>query len=511
MQINDDERIFIKAKTIMKNIQHIVIVGGGTAGWIAANILCKELSHNDLSITLIESPDIPTIGVGEATIPPFIDMLDYLDIDHQDFINKTQATYKLGIEFRNWHSTEHRYFHPFGKTGNEINGVPFYDAWRFGRSLGLGDEYLEYSPTTCLARQHRFAIGKQHPNSPLSLSSYALHIDARLTAEYLKHHATRNGVRHITAEVNHAEVDNGIMKRLHLNNHSCIEADFFIDCTGFNALLIGQYMKTQYTDWSQYLPVDRAVTVQSELSKQHQISIPPYTRAQAHNSGWSWHIPLQQRIGNGYVFSTEYCSDEQALETLKSTLDSPMLHEPRFLNFKTGYRHESWKGNCLALGLAGGFLEPLESTAIHMVTKGLQAFLKRFPQDKYTPFSADAFNSEMCAAYTEIRDFLVLHYCISQRKDTPFWQRVTTQGIPETLSHKIGLYTETGNIEYTEDALFTPESWWAIYHGLELFPNSLHRNCHDIDVAALKQYLHKVPLVINEAVKNTPPHKNWFN
>ncbi|MER2490783.1 tryptophan halogenase family protein [Catenovulum sediminis] len=454
-------------------IQSFVIVGGGTAGWISAAILARNLPSQNVQITLIESPNVPTIGVGEATIPSMVDLLRYLKIPLDDFIQKTNATFKLGIEFTNWLTLDHKYWHPFGHVGNHIDGKPFYQHWLKHHLNDGSFQFCDFSPAVHLARQNRFFIQNTQQKTPLNDAAFALHFDATLVAEYLKQYCLKLGVKRVESHVCDVISDErGFISTLHLTHSNLkgaskqISADFFIDCSGQNALLIGKKLRIAYQNWQHFLPVDKAVVAQSKLGP----NIPPYTKSIAEKSGWRWQIPLQNRMGNGYVFCSDFCSDEQAIEVLQNNVDN-LLSEPRIIKFTTGKREKSWYKNCLAVGLSAGFLEPLESTGIYLIMKAMLNFIELMPDKTCPAHNTDEFNRLMDNEFINIRDFIVLHYCLSKRTDSAFWQMWQTLTIPAELKQKIQLFENFGRLYHNPQDLFAQDSWYAIYAGMGKNPN----------------------------------------
>ena len=451
----------------MNAIKKIVIVGGGTAGWITAAILSQKYPKSLCEIELIESDEIGTIGVGESTIPPFLDFLEELNIDLVDFIQKTHASFKLGIEFVDWKMLGTRYFHPFGHVGvHEMSNRDFFHSFIKLKQSGSTLQLYDFSISYEMAMQSKFSPNSSN-NSVLSDSRFALHIDATLAATYFCNYAQSHGVLRkegLVADV--IQNKDGSLASIILATEEEIHADFFIDCTGFHSLLIEKTLNVGFEDWSAYLPCDKAVVVQTETTTEAM----PYTRATACDSGWVWQIPLQNRVGNGYVYASKFCSDDEAKKTLLTTLNGALLSEPRVISFKTGVRHKMWEKNCLAIGLASGFVEPLESTAIHMVVRGVVNFLKYFPSLNNNDILREQYNKQVYREYQEIRDFIILHYCLTQRKDTPFWQYCNAMELPFSLQNALDLYAVHGEIPSENLYLFQETSWWAVANGMGLSP-----------------------------------------
>lgn len=457
---------------MQKTLKSICIVGGGTAGWMAATLLSTALRGSNIKITVVESPDIATIGVGESTVPSMMDFLQASQINLKEFIQATSATFKLGIRFDDWLTTGESYFHPFGKVGKDINGFDFYQAWLKSLADGQTTRWVDHSPNAIMAEAERFMLPPhQTQNWVLASYAHAFHLDAIKVARYLRDLCHKRGVTRIEATVKNVILDKKEFVRcIELENGSTINSDFFIDCTGFTGLLIEKSLKVGYEDWSHYLPCDRAITVQTEL-----INNPvPFTIATAEEAGWSWKIPLQHRTGNGYVFSSQFCRDDNALNTLIKSVSGEMLHEPRVIPFVTGKRKKVWHKNCLALGLAAGFLEPLESTAIHLVYKTLVHFIKHFPDSDFDAHTEQTFNQKIDFDYQEVRDFIILHYCTSGRSDSDFWRWCQTMPVPESLQEKIRLFRQRGQLEHTPEQLFTSDSWCSILEGMKIRPQKYH-------------------------------------
>lgn len=494
---------------VMSNsLKSICITGGGTAGWMAATLLSSALRGSNIKITVVESADIGTIGVGESTVPSIMDFIQACQINLKEFIQATSASFKLGIRFDDWLSPGENFFHPFGKVGKDINGFDFYQAWLKSLADGQNTRWLDYSPSAIMAENERFMLRPiQSENWVLSNYAHALHFDAVQVARYLRDLCQQRGVNRIEATVKKVNLDNkGFIHNLALDNDTTVSSDFFIDCTGFNGLLIDKSLKVGFEDWSHYLPCNRAVAVQTE-----QVNKPvPYTIATAQAAGWSWQIPLQHRTGNGYVFSHQFCSDEKAIETLLSSINGKVLNEPRILPFVTGKRKKLWHSNCLALGLASGFLEPLESTAIHLVYKTLVHFIKHFPDGDFDADNEQAFNQKIDADYQEIRDFIILHYCTSGRDDTKFWQWCQTMPVPTSLQEKIRIFRNRGQLEHHQGQFFTHDSWCSILEGMKIRPQKHHPLVNGFHSQNLANTLNENIKNIQDTVLKIPHHYDYI-
>ncbi|MDP5211539.1 tryptophan 7-halogenase [Pseudoalteromonas tunicata] len=490
-----------------QNIQKIVILGGGTAGWLAAATLGNIFKHSTVEIELIESEEVGIIGVGEATIPPLLATLESLGIDQVDFIKHTQASFKWGIEFVDWCEKGKRYFHPFGQLGQRIDGHDFYQCWLKTVADGNQVPLMAYSPEAQLAEQQRFFLPFEAMNTPLAGAQYALHLDAVLVGEYLSRFAQKIGVKRTLGHVEAVECDERqFIRTLQLQDGRSVSGDFFIDCSGFKGLLIEQTLQTGYDDWSAYLPCNRAVTVQTK-----NVTEPtPCTTATAQTAGWSWRIPLQHRTGNGYVFCDKYITDQQAIQTLLNSVVGEVIGEPRIIPFVTGIRKQSWHNNCLALGLAQGFLEPLESTAIHLVSKTLALFVRMFPDKQCNSIQMAEFNRRVRADYQEIRDFLVLHYCTTKRSDSAFWQDCQTMAIPESLQQKIDFYKVAGGLIPEVEALFQPTSWYAVFEGMQVRPAGFNPTLHALNSQKLAQSLAQGQAALARSVVKQPSHQAFL-
>ena len=480
-------------------IQKIVIVGGGTAGGMAAAAISKILSDMPgLRIELVESDEIGTVGVGEATIPQINLFNSLLNIDERDFVRATNATYKLGIEFRDWTRIGHRYVHPFGSYGLDMLGVEFHHHWLKGRAAGDRTPLDAYSLGIVAGQQGRFTRPRMdQPNSPLSRIGYAFQFDASLYARYLRQIAesfgvVRTGGRIVDAVQNG---ETGFIETLVLHDGRRITGDLFIDCSGFRGLLIEQKLKAGFEDWSKWLPCDRAMVVACESSDDQQ----PLTRSTAQAAGWQWRIPLQHRTGNGYVYSSAHLSDDEAARVLLSNLDGAALTDPRPLRFKAGHRRKSWIKNVVALGLASGFLEPLESTSIHMVQSGIARLMNLFPTKRFDELEMERYNELTVQEYVDIRDFLILHYKSVERDDAEFWKSCRAMGVPETLSHKIEMFRRTGRVIREHNELFSETSWLSVMIGQGIVPEAYHPFADMLsDSETLERLAH-----IREVVANT--------
>ncbi|GLX79158.1 tryptophan halogenase [Thalassotalea insulae] len=450
-------------------IKKIVIVGGGTAGWLAAATIGNIFKNSQLQIELVESDDIGVIGVGEATVPPIINILSSLGIDLAEFVKATQGSFKLGIKFDGWSQQGKSFFHPFGSLGRTINDYDFFQCWLKCRAEGDNTPLMAHSPEAVLAEQEKFFIPFEAQNTPLARVLYALHFDASLAGKFLRKFAEGIGIKRTEGTVEQVnQTEDGTIAAVTLKSGQVVTGDFFIDCTGFRGLLIEQTLATGYDDWSHYLPCNKAVAVQTENTG----ATLPYTISSAKEAGWTWRIPLQHRTGNGYVYCDKYVSDEQAKRTLLESVDGKLLTEPRVIPFTTGMRKQAWVKNCLSLGLAQGFLEPLESTAIHLVSKSIAYFIQMFPSRHYQPALVEEYNRRIAMDYQEIRDFLVLHYCTSQRDDSDFWRWCRSMKIPPSLQYKMDYFKASGKAIVSHEQLFQSSSWYAIYQGMGIKPNS---------------------------------------
>lgn len=490
-----------------RHIRSVAIVGGGTAGWLAASMLARALPGTGMVISVIESPEIGIVGVGEATIPPIIDLLRFLGIDESDFIRHTNATFKLGIKFIDWRELGHSYWHPFGTFGASVNRRPFHHWWHRARAAGLPLRFNDFSVCAALGDVGKFRFPDRQPDAPGAGLRYALHFDATLVGKYLRAYAQRLGVAHLERTVAGATRSaDGSLDELRFSDGSSLQADLYIDCSGFRGVLIEQTLGTGYLDWTAMLPCDRAVAFPAAS----KLTRPPFTQALARSAGWQWRIPLQNRDGNGYVYSSAHLSEDQALADLEATVGSAPLAEPRRLRFVTGRRRLFWHRNCIALGLASGFLEPLESTSIHLVTSGLYHLLEHFPDRSFDQANIDAYNARVIEEFEAIRDFIVLHYCLVQRGDTEFWRYCRSMAIPDSLRERIELYRGTGRIRIRSGELFTDLSWFYILEGLGLRPASYDPLLDVVTVSSLREILASMAVSTTVAVEPALPHDSYF-
>ena len=492
-------------------IRNITVVGGGSAGWMAAAALATYLGKG-ASIRLVESEEIGIVGVGEASVP-HIKMFNgqWLGIDEAEFVKRTQGTIKLGIEFNNWSRIGDSYIHGFGAIGRSLGPLPFHQFWLKLHQQGRAGPIGEYSPQTVMAPQGKFAPGDRNaaPGSPLADLAYAYHFDATLYARYLRELAEQRGVRRIEGRIVGVQqrAADGFIESVTLENGERIGGDLFIDCSGFRGLLIEQTLQTGYEDWSHWLPCDRAMAVPSEGVD----PITPYTRSTALAAGWQWRIPLQHRVGNGYVYSSRHLSDDEAAATLLAKLDGKALAEPRRLAFTTGMRKKFWNKNVVALGLASGFLEPLESTSIYLAQSGITRLLALFPQRDFNPLLIERFNRESAFEYERIRDFLILHYNATERDDTPFWDYCRTMPIPDSLRETVELFRSDGRYFRNGEDFFALPSWVQVMLGQRIVPRGYHPIVDEMPEDRLVEVVEGLRANLKQAVATMPTHQEWIN
>jgi tryptophan halogenase len=487
-------------------IQEIVIVGGGTAGWMTAAACAKTLGRG-YRIRLIESDEIGTVGVGEATIPMIQRFNAALEIDETEFMRETQATFKLGIEFVDWGRVGDAYMHGFGRIGQDLGVLSFDKYWqklaRAGRAAPLG----EYTISVKAAYAGKFMRARPDlPKSPLADITYAYQFDAALYARYLRRYAERRGVVRTEGLVRDVarRGSDGFVESLLLDSGERVPGQLFIDCSGFRGLLIEQTLQSGYEDWSHWLPCDRALAVPSCRDEAPK----PYTRATARDAGWQWRIPLQHRTGNGYVYCSRFIGDDAAAAALLASLEGRALADPRPLRFTTGIRKKIWNRNVVAIGLAGGFLEPLESTSIHLIQAAIARLLEFFPDAAFDARDAEEFNRVLRLEYEGIRDFLILHYKLTAREDSPFWRHCAAMDIPASLHRRMQLYRSRGRVLREGVELFTEPSWLQVMNGQGLEPERHHPLVDLLSDRELEQYLEDVRSVIGKCVDVMPAQRD---
>lgn len=484
-----------------KNRKKIIIAGGGTAGWMAAAAMAKVL-QKVVDVTLVESDAIGTVGVGEATIPTLVSYNRLLRIDEAEFMKAVGGTFKLGIAFENWTDLNHRYIHSFGVTGKDHWTAGFQHFWRRGHEMGIAKEFGEYCLELVAAEKERFA---HLPDLGLN---YAFHIDSTALAAFLRKMAEESGVTRKEGIIKEVRLtDGGDLKSLVIDDGTELEGDFFIDCTGFRALLIGDALGVGYDDWTHWLPCDRAIAVQTKSVRKPV----PYTRSIAHTAGWQWRIPLQHRMGNGIVFSSGYMSEEEAKDLLMSSIEGDVLTEPRVIRFRTGARRAQWHRNCVAIGLSSGFIEPLESTSIHLIQRSVLRLMQMFPAEGVKQSDVDEFNAQTFYELEHIRDFIILHYHLTNRTDTAFWRRCRNMDVPDTLKHRMRLFKETGRTFRPNDQLFAENSWTQVMLGQGLTPQTHHPVADVMSPEELEKFLSHIDDNVRKTVSGLPAHDTYLN
>ena len=486
-----------------QRIKSVVILGGGTAGWMTATALARSFGAS-VQVTLLESEEIGTVGVGEATIPTIHWFNELIGLDEADFLRATKASFKLGIEFVDWLHPGHRYFHPFGEFGARLPGVAFHHRWLKALAEGLDTPLADFSLAGRLAAEGRFARPSGEARSILSTLGYAYHFDAGLYAKHLRGIAEGAGVKRIEGRLQRVERDptTGFVTALTTQRGERLAGDLFIDCSGFRALLIEGEMGSGFENWSHWLPCDRAVAVPCARVSETT----PFTRSSARAAGWQWRIPLQHRTGNGYVYASRFVSDDEAAATLLATLDGEPLVEPRMLRFTAGTRRRAWIGNVVAIGLSSGFLEPLESTSIHLIQSGIAKLLTLFPDRDCDPALAARFNALLNADMDGIKDFLILHYHAQQRPE-PMWAERRTMALPETLVEREAQYRRSGRLMLGGDELFRDASWLAVLNGQGITAAGYNPLADTIDsVTNLAQMRQSIAEVIARAAPTLPRH-----
>ena len=490
-------------------IRKIVIVGGGTAGWMTAAAMARLLRDDEISIRLIESEAIGTVGVGEATIPHILYFNRLLGLDESEFMRRTHATFKAGIEFVDWGGLGQRYIHPFGAYGEPMNSLHFHHSWLRYDQMGKAQPLDKYNLIVEAARLGKF----QKPeggrlNASSGAYSYAFQFDAGLYARYLREIAEAGGVKRTEGKISHVsrQPETGHVESVTLETGETVPGDLFIDCSGFRGLLIEQTLQSGFEDWSAYLPCDRAVARACE-----RVAPPlPYTRATAKSAGWQWRIPLQSRTGNGHVYCSEFISDEEALESLNRDLDGPVTSEPNFLKFKAGVRKSPWNRNVVAIGLSSGFLEPLESTSIHLIQSAIARLMENFPDKAFNQPDIDYYNRRTQLEYEQVRDFIVLHYCATQRDDSPFWNYCRTMQIPQTLADRLAVYSENARLYRHDNELFDENSWLAVLHGQNIRPKRYHPIADIMPAAELETRMKRIEGQVAAGVSLMARHPDFL-
>ncbi len=493
-------------------IKTIVIVGGGTSGWMTAAALSTML-RGRYQIRLVESDEIGIVGVGEATIPMIQRFNKVVGIDENEFLKATQGTFKLGIEFVNWGKLGDRYMHGFGRFGQDIWPVSFEQYWQKMSRIGKASDLGEYSITRMAAMAGKFMPASHEvANSPLADINHAYHFDASLYAGFLSKLSQQRGVQRIEGKIvevaqrNDGGTRDGDVAAVVLASGERIEGELFIDCSGFRGLLIEETLKTGYEDWTHWLPCDRALAVPCDSVA----PLTPYTRSTAHSAGWQWRIPLQHRIGNGHVFCSSFISEDEAAATLLANLDGKPLADPRLIKFTTGMRKQAWNRNVVAIGLAGGFLEPLESTSIHLIQTAISRLVNFFPDQGFDPVDIKEYNRQSRFEFERIRDFIILHYKLNQRDDSAFWQACAAMPVPEALTHKMDLYRSRARLLRVDDELFAEVGWLQVMQGQNLQTAGYHPLADVQSEADTAEYLESVREVIAKCVEVMPDHAAYI-
>jgi len=468
------------------SLRRIVIVGGGTAGWMTAAALSRFCVPR-FEVVLVESDEIGTIGVGEATIPSIMQFNEALGINEAEFLSATGATYKLGIAFEGWGKPDEGYVHAFGLVGAALGVVPFHHYWLRGRKLGIAKPLGHYVLHTLAIAANRFAHITPPAGSPLPPLPYAFHFDASLYAKFLRGFAEGRGIvrqegRIVAVERNQ---QNGDIGAVVLANGWRVEGDLFIDCSGFRGLLIEQELEAGFEDWTHWLQCDRAVAVPCARVD----PLVPLTRSIARKAGWQWRIPLQHRIGNGHVFNSDHISEDEATAILLANLDGEAMAEPRTIRFKTGRRSKSWVRNVVAIGLSSGFIEPLESTSIHLIQTAITRLIDLLPDGEISEATRDDYNARSAFETERIRDFIILHYHANQRDGEPFWDGLRAMDVPEPLKHKIDQFRSTGRVVPSFDELFDTRAWIHVMIGQNIIPRSYHPVADILPEPRLKEFL----------------------
>jgi tryptophan 7-halogenase len=492
-----------------KHLKEILIVGGGSAGWMTA-ALFSQLLGRLYSITLVESDEISTVGVGEATIPAIKRFNALLAFDEIEFMRKTQGSFKLGVQFVDWWRKGESYIHSFGPIGQDMDWLRCHQFWLKARAQGQAHDFSNYAINAAAALQNKFQRADPAlPKSPLGHIAHAYHFDAGLYARYLRGYAEERGVQRIEGKIVDVALDGetGDIASVTLQDGAKIRADFFIDCSGFRGLLIGQALKTGYEEWGHWLPCDRAMALPCERSA----NFAPYTRATAHDAGWQWRIPLQHRTGNGHVYASAFTDDDRAETVLRDHLDAEPTASPLKIRYSTGMRRQFWNKNCVAIGLAAGFLEPLESTSLYLVQSAAVRLIKLFPDFEIDPANIAEYNRQTTYEYERCRDFIILHYKATERDDTEFWRYCRNMSVPDTLQRKWDLFAANGRIFREDDELFAEESWIQVFLGQGVIPRHYDPSVDLKDDAEVARYLGDIERVIEKCCQVMPSHADYVD
>ncbi len=490
-------------------VTSIVIVGGGSAGWMTAAALSSLLDPRSVKITLIESEEIGTVGVGEATIPDIINFNAILGIKETDFLRATNGTFKLGIEFNDWGRLGDTYFHPFGEHGVDMQGIDFHQYWMRFQRANPGSSIEEFSLSAVASRAGKFAMPTNDPRSVLSQLRYAYHFDATAYARFLRDYAEQRGVKRVEGKVVEVNLkdETGFISDVQLEDGSKLIGDLFFDCSGFRALLLGDALGVDYEDWAHWLPCDTAQAVACERTG----DLLPYTKSTAKTAGWQWRIPTQHRTGNGHIYCSSMMDDETAIDSLLADLDGPALGSPRKIRFRTGCRTRFWDKNCIAIGLSGGFLEPLESTSLYLIQEGISKFISLFPSKDMPTAIRDEYNRQLTQKFEQVRDFIILHYKATERDDSEFWNYCRTMSVPDSLTRKIELFREAGRIFRYEDELFSKPSWVAVLLGQNILPKTTDPIVEGVPEEQVERSLGSMKAAMNNAVMKMETHQAFLN
>jgi tryptophan halogenase len=491
-------------------LKKIVIAGGGSAGWMTAAALSSLLDPKDVSITLVESDEIGTIGVGEATIPDIINFNRMLGLDEAEFMKATNATFKLGIEFVDWGRKGDTYIHPFGAHGVDMKGIDFHNYWLHDRAGGSPHPIQQFSMCAVAASHGKFTLPDSIPNprSLLSYIRYAYHFDATLYARYLRSYAQARGVQRVEGKIQKVSQapESGHIVSLQLDGERVIEGDFFFDCTGFRSLILGSVLGVPFVDWSRWLPCNSALAVPCH----HAGPLLPYTRATARTAGWQWRIPTQRRTGNGHIYCRDFMGDDEATAMLLANLDGEALAEPRQIRFTAGHRQTFWAKNCIAIGLSAGFLEPLESTSIYLIQEGVSRFISLFPDATLPDVVRDEYNRHMRTEFEQVRDFIILHFSATERDDTPFWNYCRNMSIPDTLRYKIDLFRTAARVFRYEEELFSKPSWVAVMLGQNIVPERCDPIVASLPHPQVHESLDSMRVAMINAARALPTHEEFI-